>query len=406
MDLTYLRDNYKKLLDFMTDNSYNCRYIRDIELEIQNILSINEYKNFTSYEHIFTEYTNELFSRNYLNYKHTILNVIKNFDVEKRFPDGQRPSIEGKYSNLSDEFKSVIDYFRADALKRNLKNSSIKIISSNSASFLSDLQQKGIDTLDKIDEKSVLSLFCASETNVNRGYGCEKCIMAVFKACKPLNNNLYTKILSYFPLLRNKRKNIQYLTPEEITSFKQMLQSNTEITLRDKAIGTLALYTGLRISDITGLTLSSIDFENDLIILNQQKTGNPIDIAMTSIVGNAIYDYISQERPQSEFNYLFLSYNRPFSRLTSTGASNIANILMKKANIRQNKGDRRGFHIFRHHFVSELLANEVPIPLISKALGHISPKSLGPYLYSDFEHLKGCALSISKFPVAKWVFQS
>jgi integrase len=83
---------------------------------------------------------------------------------------------------------------------------------------------------------------------------------------------------------------------------------------------------------------------------------------------------------------------------------NISNKIMKTANIRQSTGDRRGFHIFRHHVATELLGNDVPQPVISRALGHISPDSLEAYLSADFKHLKECALSIERFPMPEGVF--
>jgi integrase len=77
---------------------------------------------------------------------------------------------------------------------------------------------------------------------------------------------------------------------------------------------------------------------------------------------------------------------------------------MKTANIRQNAGDRKGFHIFRHRLATELLSNGVAQPIISKIAGHTSPDSLESYLSADFKHLKECAISIAEYPVSSEVF--
>lgn len=58
-----------------------------------------------------------------------------------------------------------------------------------------------------------------------------------------------------------------------------------------------------------------------------------------------------------------------------------------------------GLHIFRHHLATDLLAKEVPLPVISKILGHASPISTETYLSADFAHLKECALSIESFAI-------
>jgi integrase len=209
--------------------------------------------------------------------------------------------------------------------------------------------------------------------------------------------------LAFLPALRETRKNVQYLKPEEIKKVKEKLaDSKNPLTLRDKAIGMLALYTGLRGCDIAGLTLKSIDWGRDLIYVRQQKTEFPFEIPLTAIVGNAIYDYLISERPCTESRYVFISQNKPYKRLKSIG--NVAVKIFKAADIRQLKGDRKGLHIFRHHLATALLENGIPQPVISRTLGHTSPNSLEPYLSADFVHLKECSISIERFPVPEEVF--
>jgi len=183
-----------------------------------------------------------------------------------------------------------------------------------------------------------------------------------------------------------------------------MVAGKKLLTLRDKAIGVLALYTGLRGCDIVGLTLDAINWDKDLIYIKQQKTESPLELPLTAIVGNAIYDYLTSERPHTESRYIFISQNKPYDRLKNRSIGNVAALIMKTAGIRQSKGDRKGFHIFRHHLATSLLGNGVPQPVISRTLGHTSPDSLEPYLRADFPHLKECSINIERFPVSKEVF--
>jgi hypothetical protein len=48
-----------------------------------------------------------------------------------------------------------------------------------------------------------------------------------------------------------------------------------------------------------------------------------------------------------------------------------------------------------------MLANEVPLSVISNALGHVSMASSKTYLSTDKEHLKACSLSLEGIKVAK-----
>ena len=77
---------------------------------------------------------------------------------------------------------------------------------------------------------------------------------------------------------------------------------------------------------------------------------------------------------------------------------------MEEAGIRQSKGDRKGFRIFRHHLATTLLSNGVSQAVISDTLGHAAPKSVEAYLSADFVHLKEYALSTACFPVSEGVF--
>ncbi|KPA15769.1 integrase, partial [Candidatus Magnetomorum sp. HK-1] len=117
-----------------------------------------------------------------------------------------------------------------------------------------------------------------------------------------------------------------------------------------------------------------------------------------------IYSYLTSERPHTKSRYVFVSQLKPYERLKHRSIGNVAVQIMKVAGIRQSKGDRKGFHIFRHHFATALLGNGIPQPVISRTLGHTSSVSLESYLKADFPHLKECSINIERFPVAKEVF--
>jgi integrase len=306
---------------------------------------------------------------------------------------------------LSDEYKDVIDYYCAAAKHRSKKDTTIYNEASHASTFLYELQEQGFRTLQAVTEKAVLSIFIGDGGQLLRSYSYKKDVAAVFKACIPQNPETFEKLLSYLPVLRESRKNIQYLQPEEIAALKQvMADADSHLTLRNRAIGILILNTGLRCCDIAGMTLNSIDWDNDLILISQQKTEAPLVLPLSATVGNAIYDYLTLERPKSECEHIFVSEHRPHGRLKSASLTNISDKLLAVANIRQSVGDRRGFHIFRHRLATALLGNGVARPVISQILGHESPNSLETYLSADFVHLKECALSVESFSMDEGVF--
>lgn len=408
MNVRNLRDNYPKLISYMENNGYSKTYISRFKREIEKILSAVNSKEYSCYTDVYLEYTKTSHSPDYLRNKRTLIGAIEQFDVHGRYPDGRhRHELfkRGAYPLLSAEFKSIIDYYREAEKKRGKKVTTIYTESHNASTFFLSLQQKGMDSLVKITEEAVLSIFMSPNETLLRSCSYKKNITAVLKACIPYHPEACHRILAFLPALRETRKNIQYLTPEEIQKVKEALaDEENPLTLCDKAIGMLVLYTGLRGCDIAGMTLDSIDWSRDIIHIRQQKTEFHLEIPLTAVVGNAIYDYLTSERPHTENRYLFLSQNKPYDRLKNRSIGNVAVRIMKAAGIRQSKGDRKGFHIFRHHLATALLGNGVPQPVISRTLGHTSPDSLEAYLSADFPHLKECSISIERFNVPEEVF--
>jgi integrase len=305
---------------------------------------------------------------------------------------------------ISPRFKAVIDFYRITGKLQGKKETTIYGESHSAATFLLALQQNGIDTPEKITEEAVLSVFITSDGILRRSCSYKKSIAAVFKTCVAENAEVFNRIIAFLPELRKARKNIQYLRAEESVLIKEALKSKESgLSLRDRAVGTLAFYTGLRCCDIAGLTTNNIDWENELIHIRQQKTDVPLELPLSITVGNAVYDYLAFERPKTDREYVFISEHRPYGRLMNSSFGHISDKIMKAANIRQNAGERKGFHIFRHRVATELLGNGVPQPVISSTLGHTSPDSLEAYLSADFKHLKDCALSVERFPMPERV---
>jgi len=409
MNLQNLRDNYPKLISYMETNGYSKTYIVRFKREIKKILEAADSKGWGCYTDVYLEYTTTSHSSIYLREKRTIIGAIEQFDVHGRYPNGRhRHELfeRGSYPLLTPEFKSVIDLYCEEEKKRGKKLTTIYTESHNASTFFLSLQQKGIYTLDKTTEEAVLSIFMSQDGTLLRSCSYKKNIAAVLKACIPYHPEICPRLLAFLPALRENRKNIQYLTAEEIQKIKGTLADGENLlTVRDKAIGMLALYTGLRSCDIAGLTIAAIDWDKDLIYIKQQKTEKPLELPLTAVVGNAIYEYLTKERPQKTTSgYIFVSQYKPYKRLKNKSIGNVAARIMKAAGIRQSKGDRKGFHIFRHHLATALLGDEVPQPVISRILGHTSPDSIEPYLKADFPHLKECSINIERFPVPKEVF--
>jgi len=407
MNVENLRNNHSKLISYMESAGYSNDYIGRILKEIQWILAEADTRHWDCYSDVYRYYEAIPLSLGNLEKKQAIIGAIKEFDLHGKYPDGKWSGLieRGAYSKLAPEFRSLIDYYRMAERERGKKESSICTESKNASTFLLSLQEAGISRLDDITEEAVMSVFVSPDGEQLKSHNYSKFVSTVLKACIPLNPDTCGKVLSFLPATKEVRKNIQYLTPQETQDVLNTMDdmSNT-LTLRDRAIGKLAYYTGLRSCDIATMELASIDWECDLIRIKQQKTEEPLELPLTATVGNAIYDYLNDERPSVDCPILFLTQKGPYRGMESANIWRVAARIMEEAGIRQSKGDRKGFHIFRHHLATTLLGNGVPQAVISGALGHTVPESVEIYLSADLVHLKECALSIARFPVSEGVF--
>ena len=406
MDLQNLREHHEELLSFMENNGYSSTYIQRFRDEINRILADADSSLWQSYRDIYLEYLKVPHSKDYLRNKRTIIGALEQFDLFGRLPDGRHRHTlfeRGSYHLLEPEFQELIDFYRMYEKQRGKKESTIRGESLNTASFLYRMQEQGAQCLDEVTEDAVLSFFVSEDGSLRKGCSYKKNISAVFKAGLNWKEPQCQRILNFLPLLRETRKNIQYLTQDEIRLLRAAVESS-RFFARNKAVILLLLFTGLRGCDIAGLTFSSIDWEKERILVEQQKTSMPVEIPLSAVVGNAIYDYLEQERPDTGNLRLFLTETHPFSPISAQGIANIVSKACRLAGIRQNPGDRKGTHIFRHNLASSMLENGVPQPVITQTLGHTAPDSLEPYLRADFVHLKECALSIEDFPLAGEVF--
>ena len=175
-----------------------------------------------------------------------------------------------------------------------------------------------------------------------------------------------------------------------------------EAPLRTRAMMRLALRLGLRDVDICNLLFSQIDWKNDQIILEQEKTGVTLCLPLLEDVGNAIMDYIMNERPEAAHDcpYVFVREQAPFKKLESMYM--VCSRLFAKADINPVNRDSKGPHVCRYTLTHKLLLNKVPHQVVTDTLGHISKESDKPYLSMEEQMLRECPLNLSMIGQKYW----
>ena len=406
MDMTNLLTHQDELITYMKEHGYKENYIHSVQCDINWIDRHKDGNTWESYKDIYNERIQTVKDTRL---KRTTLGLLKTFDEDHQFPDGRhlhKLIPRDAYSKLCSEFTELIDFAAEHDLERGLKESNVRQMMRNTSCFLLGMQELGRDTIMSIQEEDVLSFF-VGETEEGESYPLRsqsyvKCVRLFLKSGLGWRDGACSHIIRFLPESRVGSKNIRYLSIEEARLIDEALDAGV-LNRRDTAMVRLLLGTGLRACDVIGLELEEIDWENNVLRIDQQKTAEPNDLPLSAVVGNAIYDYLKEERPRSDSRLVFLTQKAPYKGLASGTLQNVVSKLFDHLGIRQ--GERRGCHIFRYRIGTGMLENSVPAPVISATLGHTSPESLNPYVQADMVHLRECALSVEPFPVNEEVFR-
>jgi site-specific recombinase XerD len=235
-----------------------------------------------------------------------------------------------------------------------------------------------------------LSIYSAS-TVVNT-LCCMRCFLIYLH-----KKGITAKDLSFFvPAIRYDKENTipSAFTRDEVEKVLSCVDRANPEGKRNYAMLLLAARLGLRSSDICGMMLDSLNWDENVIEINkQQKTSKPIQIPLLNEVGDAIIEYL-RCRPQTDAKAVFIRLIPPFDRLESHSLYTITNKYLRRAQIRIPSGKRHGTHALRHSLGSIMLESHVPLPIISEIFTHSSSETTKIYLKINIGQLRECALDV------------
>lgn len=175
------------------------------------------------------------------------------------------------------------------------------------------------------------------------------------------------------------------LSREEMDLLLAQPGADTAAELRDAAMLELMYATGIRVSELIGLTLNSINWQVGYLVARGKGEKERI-----VPVGRTAYDrvrrYLDEARPlllkRGENNRLFL--NRFGGPLTRQGFWKIVKKYAAKAGL----GRKVHPHTFRHSFASHLLEGGADLRSVQIMLGHTDISTTQIYTHVTRERLK------------------
>lgn len=233
MNLLQSDNTYEELIQHMEVCGYSSYHIQRVKREMKWLFKNQDAHGISSYEEACRLRSLETESAEMKKQFSAIYSLFRRYALYGTLVAPIREPLfrQDTYSQLAPYFQNILDIYKEDSIRHGLKPGTYKSSISACSGLFLHCQKEGCQTLEDITEDMVLSYFrgesgkpaLSSSTKVN--------IASVFHADLGIHTNAAQTILSYLPALNRRRKNIQYLTEEEISSVKDVLMSE-KATLR------------------------------------------------------------------------------------------------------------------------------------------------------------------------------
>jgi integrase/recombinase XerC len=164
---------------------------------------------------------------------------------------------------------------------------------------------------------------------------------------------------------------------------RAMLQpSDRTLDLRDRAMLELFYSSGLRLSELTGLDLGSVDLADGLVrVLGKGRRERTVPVGQ--MARKAVQDWLAVrlEWAAPEESALFVSQRG--RRLGNRAVQSRLALAGQRAGL----GERLHPHRLRHAFASHLLESSGDLRAVQELLGHADLATTQIYTHLDFQHL-------------------
>ena len=174
----------------------------------------------------------------------------------------------------------------------------------------------------------------------------------------------------------------KFLRPQELQKLFADLKLTTPTHIRTYAMVHLAYYMGLRPKEISKIKLKDVSFKKKEITVRERKGNNPTILPVPEKTIEAIGAHVLYARPNSKYEYLFLSFQSPHRPIKSGTVTNYISKAIKQSGLISPP------YSLRHTYAQNLLNAGATIYEIKEMLGHESIQSTKRYISIDIELMR------------------
>jgi integrase/recombinase XerD len=274
------------------------------------------------------------------------------------------------------------------ALERGLSDNTTQSYENDLKRYLTFLQSRNISEVQQIDLKiiqdyaTLLGELGLSSASVARNYSTIR-MFHKFLVLENLTEHNPTELLE---TPRLARKLPEVLSIDEVVRIIEAPDIETSAGVRDRAILEVLYGAGLRVSELIGLKIEHVYFDEGMIrVLGKGSKERIVPLGAEALTW--IKRYLAITRPmvakglESRSQVFLNRFGKPFSRM---GIYNIVQKYVQLCGI----GKRVYPHIFRHSFATHLLENGADLRAVQEMLGHADISTTQIYTHVNRQYLK------------------
>ena len=272
-------------------------------------------------------------------------------------------------NNLSDRNKVLEEYLIYINNVKNYSQNTIKSYNSDIKHYFENTESVGefSSYLKHLNKNKY------SKTSINR----KITSIRTFLSWAVDNNYFNQNQIKIVNNLKVEKKLPNVLTASYINRLLDSLPESSEKDIRDKAILELMYSSGLRVSEVSNLTLNSINKNNSIRVLGKGSKERVLPMTKRAYISTK--KYIETSRPKFENdkskNYLFLG---------------VRGGQLSDREIRRIVKFRTGTfpHSIRHTFATHLLEGGADLRIVQELLGHNDPSTTQIYTHVSKKQLQ------------------
>lgn len=174
----------------------------------------------------------------------------------------------------------------------------------------------------------------------------------------------------------------EFLSEQEIKNLVSLPDISTQEGIQDKAILELFYSTGIRLSELTGLTLENYrPFENTIKVFGKGSKNRIIPMGKPS--QKAIEDWLlKREELKPSHNFVFVG------KKANPISNQMVQLIVKKYIQQVAEVSKKSPHVLRHSFATHMLDRGADLRAVKDFLGHESLSTTQVYTHVSIDRLK------------------